>query len=116
MITGDLNILQFFAIALMLVFLIARVAKRTHGSFFKSSAESALTNNFVTDRLFAGQRTPPHKNCPNCAEHVPLSALICEACEYNFLSRMVGSRHKMLPSSAPMTHEISKPSLVSAGL
>jgi len=117
MITGDLNILQFSAIALILVFLMARVAKRTYGSFFKPSvAESPLTNKFVTDRLFASQRTPPHKNCPNCAEHVPLSALICEACEYNFLSRMVGSRHKMLASSAPMTHEISKPSLLSAGL
>jgi hypothetical protein len=41
---------------------------------------------------------------------------MCEACEYNFLSRMVGSRHKMLASPAPMTHEVSKPSFASAGL
>ena len=117
MITGDLNILQFSAIALIVVFLMARIAKRTHGSFSKSSAaESTLTNNFVPDRFFASQRVPPQKNCPNCAEHVALSALICEACEYNFLSRMVGSRHKTLPLPAPMTHEVSQPSLVSARL
>jgi hypothetical protein len=29
---------------------------------------------------------------------------------------MVGSRHKMLPSPASMTHEVSKPSFASAGL
>jgi len=117
MITADLNLLQFSAIALILVFLMARIAKKKYGSFFRSSvAESTLTNNFVGDRFFASQRIPPQKSCPNCAEHVPLSALMCEACEYNFLSRMVGSRHKMLASPAPMTHEVSKPSFASAGL
>jgi hypothetical protein len=108
MVTGDLTILQFSAIALILVFLLARMAKKKYSSSFRSSmAESAITNNFVADRIFASQRISLQKDCPNCAEHVPLSALICEACEYNFLSRMVGSRHKMLPSPAPMTHEVS---------
>ena len=117
MITGDSNILQFSAIALILVFLMARMAKKKYGSSFRSSMpESAITNNFVADRLFASQRIAAQKNCPNCAEQLPLSALLCEGCDYNFLSRMVGSKHKMLPSPASMTHEVSKPSFVSAGL
>jgi hypothetical protein len=101
--TGDLNILQFSAIALIIVFLMARIAKRKYDSFCKSSiVESALTNNFVANRLFASQRIAAQKNCPNCAEQLPLSALLCEGCDYNFLSRMVGSKHKMLPSPASM--------------
>ena len=112
MITADLNILQFSAIALILVFLMARIAKKKYGSFFRSSrAESVFTNSCVTNRFFASQRIAAQKNCPNCAEQLPLSALICEGCDYNFLSRMVGSRHKTLPLPAPMTHEVSQPSL-----
>ena len=117
MIAGDLDILHISAIAFILVFLMVRIAKKKYRSFFKSStAESALTNNFVADRFFSTRRIPARKNCPNCAEQLPLSVLICNACDYNFLSRMVGGRHRLLPPPAPMTHEVSKPSFVSAGL
>jgi len=117
MIAEGINILHFSAIALILVFLTARLAKKKYGSFFRSfTAENAFTNNCVSDRFFSTQRIPALKNCPHCAEQLPLSALICDACEYNFLSRMVGGRHKLLPSPEPMTREVSKPSFVSAGL
>lgn len=91
MIAEGINILHFSAIALILVVLTARIRKKRYSSFFKSSiAGSALTDNCVSDRFFAPQRIPPQKNCPNCAEQLPLSALICDACDYNFLSRTVG--------------------------
>ena len=38
------------------------------------------------------------KTCPKCAGQLPLSTLVCDGCEYNFLSGGVGSRHKMLPA------------------
>ena len=41
------------------------------------------------------------KKCPACAEQLPLSALICEGCDYNFLAGSVRYRHKMLPPPEP---------------
>lgn len=36
------------------------------------------------------------KTCPKCAVQVSLSTLVCDTCDYNFLSRTVGTRHKLL--------------------
>lgn len=36
------------------------------------------------------------KTCPNCADQVPLSTLVCDACDHNFLSGSI-VRHKLLP-------------------
>jgi hypothetical protein len=36
------------------------------------------------------------KTCPKCAAHLPLSTLVCDTCDYNFLSRTVGTRPKLL--------------------
>lgn len=117
MIAEGLNILHFSAIALILVFLTARIAKKKYGSFFKSFiAESTLTNNCAFGRFFERPHILALKKCPNCAEQLPLSALICDACDYNFLSRMVGRGQKLLPSPVPMTHGVSKQSFTSAGL
>jgi hypothetical protein len=41
-----------------------------------------------------------YKNCPNCAAQVPLAALLCDACEHNFIA-MPSYRHKLL--SPPKT-------------
>jgi hypothetical protein len=109
MIAESLDILYFSAIALILVFLTARIAKKKDGNFFKSSiAESTPRNNGTTGRIFERQHISALKNCPKCAEQLPLSTLICDACEYNFLSGMVGHRHKLLPSSEPLGHEASR--------
>jgi len=113
----DLNIIYFSAIALILVFLTVRIATKRYASFFKSSkAGSALASDGASGRFFERQRIPALKKCPNCTEQLPLSALICEACDYNFLSRMVGRGQKFLPSPEPMTHEVSNHSFASAGL
>ena len=37
------------------------------------------------------------KKCPNCAEELPLSTLVCDSCEYNFLSGSIGPKYKLLP-------------------
>jgi hypothetical protein len=36
------------------------------------------------------------KKCPDCAAQVPVSALLCDACEYNFIANMAIHRHKLL--------------------
>ena len=105
---GDSNTFYCFAIILIMAFLMARIGKKKFRSYRNvSRAEKALTNATVSDRLFPSHRIPAEKKCPNCAEHLPLSALICEACEYNFLSMTVGSKNKFLPSPEPSTQEAS---------
>lgn len=37
------------------------------------------------------------KKCPQCAEQLPLSALVCDACGHNFLASSI-LRHKLLPA------------------
>jgi hypothetical protein len=85
-----LNIIHFSAIALIVAFLTARIASKKDCAIFKRQHLATL------------------KKCPKCAEQLPLSALVCDACDYNFLSRMVGHRHKLLPSpSEPLAHHES---------
>jgi Uncharacterised protein family UPF0547 len=117
MISGDSNIVYFSAIALILVFLAVRIAKKKYDSLFKSfRTGNTVTNDRPSGRFFERQRIPALKKCPNCAEQLPLSALICDACDYNFLSGMVGRGQKFLPSPEPITHDVSNQSLASAGL
>jgi len=59
----------------------------------------------VTETTIASSNAKEHhptdirafKNCPNCTDQLPLSTLVCDACEYNFLSGSTGSRYKLLP-------------------
>ena len=98
MIAGGFGLYHLFALALFLI-LAAWMAKKPFGAFFKPhTAGSALTNNLLAERLFATKPIPAQKNCPNCAEPTPISALFCDACEYNFLSGMVGTKLKSLPA------------------
>ena len=83
---------------------------------FKSfTARSDPMDNSTAGRFFERHHIPALKKCPNCAEQLQLSALICDACDYNFLSGMVGRGQKLLPSPEPMTHEMSDQSFASAG-
>lgn len=36
------------------------------------------------------------QKCSKCADQLPLSAIVRDGCEYNFLSGSVGSRYKLL--------------------
>jgi hypothetical protein len=109
MIAGGLNILHFSAIALILVLLAVRIAKKK--SF---TARSDPMDNSTAARFFERRHIPALKKCPNCAEQLPLSTLICDACDYNFLSGMVGHGQKLLPSPEPMTHEMTDQRFASA--
>src|SRR6266496_3122282 len=82
MIAEGLNTLHFSAIAVIVAFLTARIASKKDRAIFKRQHVLTL------------------KKCSKCAEQLPLSALVCDACDYNFLSRMVGHRHKLLPTLA----------------
>jgi hypothetical protein len=66
------------------------------------------------DRVFEKQRLLILKKCPNCAEELSLSALICDGCDYNFLSGMIGRGQKLLPTPEPLTPKVSKPTLASS--
>jgi hypothetical protein len=110
MLAENLDILHFSAIAIILLFLIARIGKRKQGGFFKALvAGSAFSNDCAADRMFEKHHIPASKKCPNCAEQLPLSGLICEACDYNFLSGMVGQGYKLLPSREALVQKMSKP-------
>ena len=103
-IVESLDILYFSAIALILVFLAIRKTKKKDRTFFTSSESgSTLVNDCTSGRIFKRQHTAL-KKCPKCAEQLQLSALICDACDYNFLSGMVGQRDRLLPSPELLAH------------
>jgi Uncharacterised protein family UPF0547 len=97
---GDADILHFFAIALLVAFLTARIASKKDGSFFKWFVAGAFLGIIALPvAIFKRQHVlSPLKKCPKCAEQLPVSALVCDACEYNFISRIVGHGHKLLAS------------------
>jgi hypothetical protein len=117
MIAGGSDILYFAAMALILVLLTARIVKRKRGGFFKSSrARSTSTNKCAADRFFENKRMPAVRPCPNCAEQLPLSALVCDACDYNFLAARPVRGQELLPPPNPMTPEVSEPRIAAQGL
>ena len=113
MLAEGLDILEISAIALILVFLIGRIAKRKQSGFSKS-APMRGTSTHTAARFFESKRIPALKPCPNCAGQLPLSALICAVCDYNFLAARPGRGQKLLPPPEPTTHELTEQELVSA--
>jgi Uncharacterised protein family UPF0547 len=101
MIDAGSHIFHFLAIALTLAFLTARIASKKDGSFFKWFVAGALLGIIALPvAIFKRQHVvlSALKKCPKCAEQLPLSTLICDACDYNFISRVVGHGHKLLAS------------------
>ena len=90
MVAGGPEILPIIAVALILVLLMVRIVKR---KTFRTRGTSC--------RLFERQRSPELKPCPNCTEQLPLSAIICNTCDYNFLAARPGRGQNLLPS--PLT-------------
>jgi predicted amidophosphoribosyltransferase len=82
-IAEDLNGFFLFAMLLAIAVLVAITTK-------KSRVSTAKEHHPVDLRTF--------KKCPNCNDQLPLSTLVCDACEYNFLSGSNGPRHKLLPA------------------
>jgi hypothetical protein len=84
------------ALALTVVLLALRIGrKKESGSVLHKPVAEALKGTL-------GRREHPAlsalKTCPKCAVQLPLSTLVCDSCDYNFLSRTIGSRHRLLPA------------------
>jgi hypothetical protein len=117
MIAEGFDIFPMTAIALILILLGVRIMKRKHGGFLKSSrARGIFTNKRASGRLLKSQRSVVLKPCPNCAEQLPLSTIICPTCDYNFLAERPGRGQKLLPSPQPLTHEVPDQKSASLGL
>src|SRR5262245_32530903 len=103
MIAEGLDSVSITAIAAILVLLTVRiVTRKRHGR--KSSRRRGSTANKMTFvRRVKGQ--PVSKPCPSCAELLPLSAIICGTCDYNFLAERPGRGQNLLPSPEPMVHQ-----------
>jgi len=111
MIAGGLEILPITAIALIIVLLVTRIVKRK-----QFRARGTGTHKRASGRLFERPRSPELKPCPNCTEQLPLSALICDTCDYNFLAARPGRGQRLLPPPQPMTRKVSEQRIASPGL
>jgi hypothetical protein len=109
LLAGDANLLPYSALGLILVILLARIATRKGSKWIElSRARRSLMQPHGSDRVFASKRRPMTKPCPNCAEQLPLAAIICGACDHNFLADRPG-RVKLLPPPEPMIQDSAEP-------
>ena len=116
MVAGSSDILHLSAIALILFLLAARIVKKRCGNFFPSVlARNAPVNNRASARFFEHTRTVRLKPCPNCAEQLLISALVCDACDYNFLAARPLRGQQLLPPPKP-TPKVSRRRVASAAL
>jgi hypothetical protein len=116
MATENLEFVHFAAAAIVLIVLISRIGNRKPGGVFKALINGRVfSKDCAADRMFEKQQIVASKKCPNCAEPLPLSAIICEACDYNFLSGMVGYSNRLLAAPEPRPRQMAKPSFAYRG-
>jgi len=101
MLAGGLDTLHIAAIALILIFITARIVKKKNGSFLKPFRPASTSERFLGIKHIAAL-----KPCPNCDTQHALSALICDACDYNFLAERPSRGQRLLPPPQPMTHNV----------
>ena len=94
-IAENLDVLSLSAVTLTLAFLAAKRLrrKRTVPRYFR--AHESFTRKRVTGRLFESKRSPVLKRCPSCARQLPLSAIMCDTCDYNFLAERPSRRQAL---------------------
>jgi hypothetical protein len=76
-----------FLFASMLLTLLALIAS---GNKNRSNAPATASNRDPVNLLKI-------KQCPQCEKRLPVVALVCESCNYNFLAGQTQPRHKLLP-------------------
>jgi hypothetical protein len=96
LIAENLDVLSLSAVTLTLAFLVAKRLRRKRTVSKSFQADESFTRKRVTGRLFKSQRTPVLKPCPSCAQQLPLSAIMCDTCDYNFLAERPGRRQVLL--------------------
>lgn len=107
---ANLEMRLYSAIALILILLAIKTVKKS------SRLRSARAVYRPSGRRFESKRIQALKPCPHCAKELPLSAILCEACDYNFLAERPGRGQKLLPPPEPRTHELTEQELVSVGI
>jgi hypothetical protein len=117
-ITANLDVITHAAMVPIFALLTARIARKLDG-VFKYFVPRAVKNPFERKDSFAALA---FKKCPKCAEQLPLSTLVCDACDYNFLAGSVIRPHTALPAPdefrltkhrdkrLPITHSFSSES------
>jgi hypothetical protein len=98
-----LTIFYLSIMALILAFLTAAIANHKGGSFFKWFVAGALIGIIALPIAMFKRKKVVHsalKQCPECAEQLPVQTLVCDGCDYNFVSMMAGYRHKPVPPPA----------------
>lgn len=88
------DVVSYAAITLVVGLLVARVLRKHAGTSLQSLLPEALTQTFARKSELA---VLAFKKCPKCADQLPVSALVCDACDYNFLAGSI-LRHKLLPA------------------
>ena len=104
LIAESLDVLSFSAVTLTLALLAARRLRR-RSLAISFQAHDSFIRQRVPGRLFKSQRSPLLKECPSCAQQLPLSAIMCDACDYNFLAERPGRRQALLQPPTPLTNE-----------
>ena len=106
------DILYYCAIALILGFLTAKIGSKKGGTFFQWFVAGALVGVIALPvAILKKERVAllALKKCPKCAGQIPLSALVCDGCDFNFISGFAGHRHKMLPApNEPPARDVSQ--------
>ncbi len=113
MLAGNIATIPFAAFALFLVILTVKNSKGSGGGFFKALlAGDWFSDENAADRMFERRNISATKACPGCNEQLALTVVICDACDHNFLTGMVGAGQRMLPS--PTSRDDEMPSRVYA--
>ena len=89
------EMIALLLIASLLVMLAVRKAVRTDTSVFNLSLAKLFKEKFGRSSAVLMSAL---KSCPKCTKQLALSTLVCDNCEYNFLSMTIGHRHKLLPA------------------
>jgi len=104
------------AVASILVLFTAMIVRRKRGVLKSFRARGRATKKGACGRFFKSQHRVVLKPCPSCVEKLALSAIICDACGYNFLAERPGRGQALLPSPQPMNYEAPKQKIASAEL
>ena len=112
---GGSDILHLSAIALLLFLLAAGIVKKHRGTCSEAvMAKNTHASHRASDGFFERKRTLRLKSCPNCAAELIISALVCDACDYNFLAARPMRPQRALPPPTP-TSKVSRRRVASAG-
>lgn len=90
----NLDVIVYIAMAVVIALLIARTLRNQNANIFEKLTPKLFRKSQLRKKELA---ILAFKKCPQCADQLPLSALVCDGCDYNFLAGSI-LRHKLLPA------------------